>query len=318
MQSAYQNARVIAIGLNPQATEAFRYCRPLKIKIPLLNSSNCTKRSRWPKSIKHSEPQVAFMNGSIDEFLAMKQQQIKRSEITPSVNFSFLLDGSGSDQHLAKQCECENAYCFLSPKALQRSHCPEDPDPKAILTSVFDDNFFSENTSKTPPQSQPFASASVATSPMQKKMFHKKIDQYNLISVENEHAPAQPLLLDHYEADELPHDARGPLHHSLHPTCANCAMPDTKYVCSTAGKKKKLKKYAMFEALQEETLTEKDILSRFGRSQNVSHILRELLREGLIHRVGQGGLKDPYKYNAQQQPEHHSLSHDLLLSCFHN
>lgn len=244
------------------------------------------------------------MNGSIEEFLEWKQQQIEHSEISHSLNFNFLFDGPDSARHLAKQCESENSYCFLSPKALQRANCTEDLDPKAFLTSVLDETFFSEIASKTSPQS--WAHTLVDTSPMEKQKSHKQVEQKDSIAFGNQ-ASAQPILaLDHLKAGLLLHDSGVPLYHRLEKDkiCSTCIIggtSETKFIRSKHSKKK-VQKDAILEALKNETLIEKDILQRFGRSQHISHILREILREGLIHRLGNGGIKDPYRYYAQQHP----------------
>jgi hypothetical protein len=256
------------------------------------------QRSSWPKSLKGGSQQATLLNNSVDEFLAWKRQQIEHSEMANSVNFNFLLDGSDSARHLTKLCEPENPYCFLSPKALQRSQCGEDTDPKAFLTSVLNENFFSEISSNTPPHSRPFAS--VSSSSMHKRISHRHFDKNNLISFGSDKAPAQPVVLDYPDSDRLLRDAGAPRHHLKQKDSprSTFAISSPSHMKTTLCSKRSKKRYEIFEALKNETLSEKDILSKFGRSQHVSHILRDILRQGLIHRVGKGGIKDPYRYYA--------------------
>jgi hypothetical protein len=57
------------------------------------------------------------------------------------------------------------------------------------------------------------------------------------------------------------------------------------------------KKDAILEALQNATLTEADVVRRFGYS---NCLLREFVRSGLIHRAGKGTKNNPFRYHAQQ------------------
>ncbi len=65
-------------------------------------------------------------------------------------------------------------------------------------------------------------------------------------------------------------------------------------VCSATKKKDKI-----LEALKQASLTEKEIFLRCGESWHVRSLVRDLLRDGLIFRAGQGGQKDPFMYRAQ-------------------
>jgi hypothetical protein len=73
-------------------------------------------------------------------------------------------------------------------------------------------------------------------------------------------------------------------------------MSGTKEICAQPL----MRKDVILDALKNETLSEGDVLCRVGDSQYNRHLLRQLVRSGLIQRVGKGGLKDPFRYHAQQ------------------
>jgi hypothetical protein len=58
------------------------------------------------------------------------------------------------------------------------------------------------------------------------------------------------------------------------------------------------KKFLILEALKYESLTESEILHRFGFSRHNKQLVRHLLREKLINRFGKGGKNDAYRYSA--------------------
>jgi hypothetical protein len=233
---------------------------------------------------------MTLVNGGIDEFLAWEQRQVQHSEISQSVDFNFLLDSPGSAKHLAKQCESENAYCFLSPRALQQPHYFEDHDP-----GVLDDDFFSEISL---PVLRPCSLASSA----KKEIFQKHSEEGKSISFASglpelsARLAAESLKLRHREAgmfDDAEIAEAPPRHHRK----KKCLDKKTVTGSTTIHDKEQS---AILEALKNEALSEKDIFQRFGKSQHISHLLRAILREGLIQRTGKGGVKDPFRYHARQ------------------
>jgi hypothetical protein len=229
---------------------------------------------------------MTLVNGGIDEFLAWEQRQVQHSEITQSVDFHFLLDSPGSAKHLAKQCEFQNSYCCLSPTALQRPHYVEDQDP-----SVLNDDFFSEISL---PALRPCSLASSA----KKEIFQKHFEEAFASGLPDLSVglAAESLKFHHLEAG-MSDDAEiagAPPHHRRKRICLDKNTVTGSTTIHDKGKN------AMFEALKNEALSEKDIFQRFGKSQQISHLLREILREGLIQRTGKGGAKDPFRYYARQ------------------
>ena len=125
MQSTYYTTRILAFGVNPDATEA--------------------KRSPWPrpKAFSGCQQSNPFID-SIDDFSAWEQQQIRPSHMDgrPPALANCYYDLQDAAQYFPKNCEFQNAYCFLSPSALKSSHFADDADP--FLKCEHDEAFFCE------------------------------------------------------------------------------------------------------------------------------------------------------------------------------
>jgi hypothetical protein len=250
-----------------------------------------------------------FSKEIVEEMSAPEPQpKIQRSPLTQASNFNFLCDSPDrlSLSHFKKQFDFENAYDFLSPTALQPSISPEDHDPKHFLKGVLDESFFCETSSKLllEPQFDPAAALiSAEELELREALDKQQLMPYydSLFKAFGVRSRAQLRALDHIQVDR--HFALNgmPLRHRkrLIGLCSSADVPsihETKIIHAQPLKKKD----AILEALRIDTLTEADVLVKFGDSQSVSHLLRELLRGGLVHRVGQGGRTDPFRYYAKQ------------------
>ena len=50
-----------------------------------------------------------------------------------------------------------------------------------------------------------------------------------------------------------------------------------------------------------EAITEASIFERIGQdSRHIRETIRQLMREGIISRVGKGGQRDPFRYHASK------------------
>ena len=131
MQSTYYTTRILAFGVNPDATEA--------------------KRSPWPrpKAFSGCQQSNPFID-SIDDFSAWEQQQIRPSHMDgrPPALANCYYDLQDAAQYFPKNCEFQNAYCFLSPSALKSSHFADDADP--FLKCEHDEAFFCEKEKESP------------------------------------------------------------------------------------------------------------------------------------------------------------------------
>ncbi len=240
------------------------------------------------------------------------QPKTLRSPVTHASNFNFLCDSPDrlSLLHLKKHFDYESAYDFLSPTALQPSTLPEDHDPKHFLKNVLDESFFCETSSKIllEPQFDP-AAAMISAEELEFRgiLDKEQLMPYydSLFKVFGARSWAQLRALDHIEVDR--HFALNgmPSHHRkrLIGLCSSSDVPSihgAKIIHAKPLKTKLKKKDAILEALRIDTLSEADVFVKFGHSQNIRHLLRELLRVGLVNRVGQGGRKDPFRYYASQ------------------
>jgi len=131
MQSTYYTTRILAFGVNPDATEA--------------------KRSPWPRPKVFSGCQQSnpFID-SIDDFSAWEQQQIRPSHMDgrPPALANCYYDLQDAAQYFPKNCEFQNAYCFLSPSALKSSHFADDAEP--FLKCEHVEAFFCEKEKESP------------------------------------------------------------------------------------------------------------------------------------------------------------------------
>lgn len=155
MQGAYYTTRILAFGVNLQATEA--------------------TRSPWPRLASGVQQSNSF-TGGFDDFLAWEQQQQLRLLDTdcPPPIANFCLDVQDAAQFLPKHCLEENAYFFLSPGALKSSYALDDPDLSS--KSVLDEEYFCDKENEGSPN--------VSLEPPATKRFCKKIfnppNQFNL------------------------------------------------------------------------------------------------------------------------------------------
>lgn len=186
--------------------------------------------------------------------------------------------GAESTEYLTKTYDSECAYDFLSPRALHQSKFAEDRDP-----IVLDERFFPPEVSSKPITESQTTTAS-ATNPIQEIYFQEAIEEFliltpdfdaTVLNFQTEQMTATPSNAP-YSSAELHPPGRG----------------------SQAAQKPVKKKDEILAALKYEVLTEKEINLRCGQSQHVRTLLRELLRDGLIVRAGQGGSVDPFRYRA--------------------
>jgi hypothetical protein len=248
----------------------------------------------------------------VEEMSALEPQpNTLRSPVTHASNFNFSCDSPDrlSLLHLKKHFDYESAYDFLSPTALQPSTLPEDHDPKHFLKNVLDESFFCDTSSGILLEPQfDAAAASIAAEELEFRevLVKQQLMPYydSLVKVFGVRSWAQLRALDHIELER--HFALNgmPSHHRkrLIGLCSISDVPSIHGAKIIHAKplKRKFKKDAILEALRIDTLSEADVFVKFGDSQSIRHLLRELLRGGLVNRVGQGGRKDPFRYYAKQ------------------
>ena len=248
--------------------------------------------------------EAIFPGKIVDDFFPWEwRQRIQLSPIRQSNNCSFLCDEPENLEYFtAQKNDNECAYDFLSPTALQQTKVAEEHDPKQFLQG---DGFFSETSAKI--MLEPQAVPLVVTGNVEEGEIREAFRDHQLLPCWNalyEVLGVKTLdhlrELDHLEVEKQPQQSGMPLDHRRNLTELSSSSPAIPSISSPkkAFLPKSLKKKdAILEALRNATLTEADIVRRFGYS---SHLLRECVRSGLIHRAGKGTKNNPYRYHAQQ------------------
>ncbi len=229
-----------------------------------------------------------FMNSTtvhFDLFPVWEQQEAIIPQTALSSHSNFMYMGAESTEYLTKTCDSECAYDFLSPRALHQSKFAEDGDPKQSLTCVLHEQFFSPEISSKPITESQTTAAS-ATNPIQEINFQEAIEERNMM-------PDLDATVPDVKTEQMTTSTATPSNGpyssvELHPPGPG----------SLAAQKPVKKKDKILAALKYEMLTEKEIHFRCGQSQHVRCLLRELLRDGLVIRAGQGGQVDPFRYRA--------------------
>jgi hypothetical protein len=198
-----------------------------------------------------------------------------------SSHSNFMCMGAESTEYLTKTYDSECAYDFLSPRALHQSKFAEDGDP-----GVLDERFFPPEVSSKPITESQTTTAS-ATNPIQEIYFQEAIEEFLILT------PDFDATVLNFQTEQMTTSTATPSNApyssaELHPPGPG----------SQAAQKPVKKKDEILAALKYEVLTEKEIHLRCGQSQYVRTLLRELLRDGLIVRAGQGGSVDPFRYRA--------------------
>jgi hypothetical protein len=277
---------------------------PLSMQLAKFNSSLVINRSSWTGLLNaKTDPTTRPSNNHVDDFSEWKlQQQIQLSPMALANDFNVMCDGP--DSLSRKQLEFESSYDFISPRALQQSKVTEDHDPNQFLKSVLDEGFFSEISGNTLLEPQPAA----PTLTVEEHELLEALNKHNLMShshtilkVLGVKTLAQLRELDRVEVDRLlvrngmPKCQRKKLMR-LFSRSTTPQLSGAKDICAQPLRKKD----AILDVLKKETLCESDVLCKVGNSQYSRQLLRELVRSGLIQRVGKGGSKDRFKYHAQE------------------
>lgn len=269
---------------------------PLLLSHSVLPSSSVFNSAELMASPQLSDRQFkprcmpGFMNSStvhFDMFPVWEQQGAIIPQTALSSYSNFMHMGAESTEYSTKTCDSECAYDFLSPRALHRSKFAEDGDPKQLLTGVFDERFLSPDLSSKP-STESQITAALVINPIQEIYFQEAIEERNMM-------PDLDATVPDVNSEQMPTLSATPSNRLYSSVEFHPPRPG-----SLAAQKPVKKKDQIFEALKYEMLTEKEIHLRCGMSQHVRCLLRELLRDGLIVRAGQGGYADPFRYRANR------------------